>query len=334
MGGTAGEIELVGGDHEHTLGMSQTRDGITIRYTVAPLMPVFERMIAERAYEACEFSMANYIMLKDRGADWLFALPVFPQRAFRHANLYVRRDSPLENPSQLGGKRIGVPEYSMTLAVWMRGILFEQYGLHWSEMQWTTGRRQRFPTLERVDVASTDQDLEQLLLDREIDVLLAPRTRDALLPAEQRLLKPLIADAQAAEEAYLAQTGIYPINHVVVVRSDALERLPNLARTLFEAFADCKAAAYKRRLGTTLVPWGSRYWAKMFERFGGDPLPYGMTLANTMVVQRLAEFLYDQKLIAGVPDLDSLFPLNVGMVEMKTTGNAAAESDGIAAVPN
>jgi 4,5-dihydroxyphthalate decarboxylase len=310
-----GKIELVGGDHEHTLGMSQTRNGITIRYATAPLMPVFEKMIAERAYEACEFSMANYIMLKDRGADWLFALPVFPQRAFRHANFYVRRDSPLEHPSQLRGKRIAVPEYSMTLAVWMRGILSEQYGVHWSEMHWTTGRRQRFPTLTQVDVAATDQDLERLLLDRQIDVLLAPRTRDAQLPRPQRHLRSLISDAQAAEEAYLAQTGIYPINHVVVVRADALDRLPNLAGTLFDAFQACKAAAYQRRLGTTLVPWGARHWTRMFEKFGGDPLPYGMTPSNRMTVRRLAEFLYDQKLTAGVPDIDSLFPLNVGCAE-------------------
>jgi len=305
------EIDVVGGDHEHTLGMSQTRDGITIRYSTEPLMPVFERMIAERAYEACEFSMANYIMLKDRGADWLFALPVFPQRAFRHSNLYVRRDSPIEHPSQLRGKRIGVPEYSMTLAVWMRGILFDQYRVHWSEMHWTTGRKQRFPTLERVYVAATDEDLERLLLDGQIDVLLAPRTRDAQLPAAERQLKSLISDAQAAEEAFLAQTGIYPINHVVVVRADALERLPNVARALFGAFRDCKAAAYKRRLGTTLVPWGARHWNRMFEKFGGDPLPYGMTASNQITIRRLAEYLYDQKLTSGIPEIDSLFLPNV-----------------------
>src|SRR5690606_16006607 len=127
MSHRVGEIEFVGGDHEHTLGMSQERHGIRINYTTAPLMPVFERMISERAYEACEFSLANYIMLKDRGADWLSAIPVFPQRAFRHANFYLRQDSPIQEPSQLRGRRIGVPDYSMTLAVWMRGILFEQY---------------------------------------------------------------------------------------------------------------------------------------------------------------------------------------------------------------
>jgi 4,5-dihydroxyphthalate decarboxylase len=300
-------VQCVGGDHEHVLGMSQTRRGIDINYTTAPLMPVFEKMISERAYEACEFSLANYIMLKNRGEDWLFAIPVFPQRAFRHANLYVRRDSGLQEPSQLRGRRIGVPEYSMTLAVWMRGIIAEQYGVHWSEMRWVTGRQQRFSTLDGVDVERPAQDLEEALVGGQIDALLAPRTRDEGEPSDRQRLRPLISDPQAAEEAYLATTGIYPINHVIVMRSDVLKRLPELPQALFDAFRECKALAYKRRLGATLVPWGARYWATMFNKFGGDPLPYGLTDANRKTVGRLAAFLHDQKLIASVPDIEALF---------------------------
>lgn len=300
-------LELVGGDHEHALGMSQIRDGIEIRYRVAPLMPVFERMIAERAYEACEFSLANYIMLKDRGADWLSGIPVFPQRAFRHSNFYVRADSALRDPSQLRALRIGVPEYSMTLAVWMRGILFEQYGVHWSQMKWIANRRQRFTPIAGIGVELTDMDLEEGLLAGDIDVLLAPRTRDEGMPIALRRLRPLIADAQAAEEAYLSETGIYPINHVIVLRADAVMRLPGAPHALYEAFSQCKKNAYERRLGTTLVPWGSRHWHATFEKFGGDPLPYGLTESNRRVIDRLCGFLHDQKLIGSIPNVEDLF---------------------------
>ena len=78
-------IEVTGGDYEHTLGLAGIRDGIDIRYATAPLREVFVRMLTERCYEACEFSLSNYLMLKDRGADWLQAIPVFPYRAFRHS---------------------------------------------------------------------------------------------------------------------------------------------------------------------------------------------------------------------------------------------------------
>ena len=301
------KIELYGGDYEHVLGLAQLRDGIDIKYRIHPLLNVFERMLSERAYEACEFSLANYIMLKDRGADWLFAIPVFPYRAFRHSTLFVRRDSPLEEPASLKGKRVGVPDYSMTAAVWTRGILGEQYGVHWSELKWTASGGQRFSVLEGVKIDFVEEDLEESLIAGRIDALLTPHTHDELKPAGERQLRPLIADAQGAEEAYYKQTGTYPINHVVVIRKDALERLPDLPRVLFDAYAQCKADAYQRRLATTLLPWGQRYWSRMFDQFGGDPLPYGLNEINRKVVNRLAGYLQDQKLIGKAPTTDALF---------------------------
>ena len=83
-------------------------------------------------------------MLKDRGADWINAVPVFPYRAFRHSTLYVREDSPLRGPADLKGKLVGVPDFSMTAAVWTRGILGEQYGVKWTDMRLD---RQRAPAL-------------------------------------------------------------------------------------------------------------------------------------------------------------------------------------------
>jgi len=152
-----------------------------------------------------------------------------------------------------------------------------------------------------------DGDLEAMLVEGKIDALLAPQTADGRKAESERKLRSLIADAQAAEEAYLHTFGIYPINHVVVIRSDTLQRLPGLPYTLFEAYEQAKAHAYARQLGTTLMPWGARHWKKTFDQFGGDPLPYGMNDINRKVVITLARFLQEQKLIARKPDLDTLF---------------------------
>ncbi|MGD9711462.1 MAG: hypothetical protein AB7V46_05270, partial [Thermomicrobiales bacterium] len=280
---------------------------IEINYSVRPLLEIFEGMLEERRYQACEFSLSNYIMLKDRGADWLSAVPVFPYRAFRHSTLFVREDSPLHDPSELKGKHIGVPDYSMTAAVWTRGILEEQYGVHWSQCRWTASGRQRFAALKGIDLDVVKTDLEEALIKGEIDALLTPHTRDELKGKGERRLRPLISDPQQAEEDYLKLTGIYPINHVVVIRDDTLRRAADAGPAIFRAYARSKAAAYKRRLGTTLMPWGSRHWTKAFDRFGGDPLPYGLTDLNRMVVTKLAGFLHDQKLIAKAPNIDALF---------------------------
>lgn len=302
-----GAIEVTGGDYEHTLGLAGIRDGIDIRYRTALLREVFVKMLNERCYEACEFSLSNYLMLKDRGVDWLHGIPVFPYRAFRHSTLYVRKDSPLSGPMDLRGMRVGVPDFSMTAAVWTRGILADQYDVQWQDLHWVTNDRQRFATLPGVTLQTIDGDLEAALIEGRIDALLTPQTADDRKPAGERKLRSLIADPQAAEEAYLRAYGIYPINHLVVIRSDALRRLPGLPRALFEAYAQAKALAYVRQLGTTLIPWGARYWKKTFEQFGGDPLPYGLNEINCKVVAKLAKHLYDQKLIAREPDVQALF---------------------------
>ena len=300
-------VEVTGGDYEHTLDLAGIRGGIDIRYTTAPLREVFVRMLNGRSYEACEFSLANYLMLRDRGADWLHAIPVFPYRAFRHSTLYVRKDSPLRGPADLRGKRVGVPDFSMTAAVWTRGILADQYGVQWQDLRWVVSGKQRFAALPGVTLETANGDLEAMLLAGRIDALLTPQTADERKPADERELRSLIADAQAEEEAYLRAFGIYPINHVVVIRSDVLGRLPGLPQILVEAYEQAKARAYARRLGATLVPWGGRHWDRTFELFGGDPLSYGLNGINRKVVGTLARFLHEQKLIEREPELDRLF---------------------------
>ncbi|HET7849453.1 MAG TPA: PhnD/SsuA/transferrin family substrate-binding protein [Pseudolabrys sp.] len=300
-------VELFGGDYEHVLGLSGTHDDVHIRYTVAPPREIFVKMLKEQAYEACEFSLSNYVMLKDRGADWLHAIPVFPYRAFRHSAFFVRKDSSLRSPADLRGKRIGVADFSMTAAVWGRGILADQYGVDWRNLHWVVSGRQRFDALPGVVLEVGGNDLESELMAGRIDVLLSPGVRDSQKPADERRLRTLIADPQAAEDAYLNEFGIYPINHVVVLRSDTLARAPQAPRAVFEAYAQAKTRAYRRQLGTTLMPWGARHWQTVFDRFGGDPLPYGLNAINRKTVQRLVRHLRDQELITREPDVDSLF---------------------------
>jgi 4,5-dihydroxyphthalate decarboxylase len=195
----------------------------------------------------------------------------------------------------------------MTAAVWTRGILGEQYGVHWSEMHWVVSGPQRFSVLEGVNLRVVDLDLETEVIEGRIDAMLTPTPRDETLPRTERRLRSLIANVQEAEEAYVRDYGVYPINHVIVVREDALTRLPQLPQALFQAYAESKARAHKRRLGTTLMPWGMRHWIKVFDQFDGDPLPYGLTPLNCSVISRLARFVYDQKLASRELAIEELF---------------------------
>lgn len=299
--------DVVGGDYEHTLGVGSVRRNIEIRYRTATLGPVFFKMLRERCYEVCEFSLANYLMLRDRGEDWLEALPIFPYRAFRHSTLYVRTESPLTSPAHLANMRVGVPDFSMTAAVWTRGILSEHYGVDWRQIKWVVAAPQRFSNLPNVQLHQIQGDLEQELLEGRIDAILTTRTKDQQATKDCRRLRTLIPDVEKVERAYFASTGIYPINHVVVVRRDVLDRLPDLALALFEAYSHAKANAYERRLGATLIPWGSSHWRDVFDLFGGDPLPYGLAEQNRGTLRTFSRYLREQGLIHKEMDASTLF---------------------------
>lgn len=123
----------------------------------------------------------------------------------------------------------------------------------------------------------------------------------------------MLEDAEAEERAYYGRTAIYPISHCVVVRSDALAKKPELAQAVCTAYALAKERAYRRQLGTTLVPWGKAHWTRSFELFGGDPLPYGLTPGNRKVVERLGLYLVQQGFIGSAPAAETLFPGITGL---------------------
>jgi 4,5-dihydroxyphthalate decarboxylase len=300
-------ITIEGADYEHTLGLGGRFRGIELAYKTRPTREIFAEVLARKPFEVAEYSLANTLILLDQGADWLRPVAVFPYRAFRHATLLVRRESTLVDPASLHGKRVGVPDFSMTAAVWSRGMLREEYGLDWREIDWVSAADQRFPIPPGARVAAEALDLEDLLLAGEIDALMTPVARDGRLPPEQRRLRPLLPDARDAEERYFRRTGLYPINHTIVIHAGAEAAHPGCAGAVFDAFTAAKEDAYRRRLGTTLLPWGRETWSEISALFGGDPLPYGLTATNRANVTALAGYLLEQGFIRRLPDLDTLF---------------------------
>ena len=303
----ASQITIHGGDYEHTLSVSGSHHGVQLTYQATAVQNIFVPMLESRRFEACEFSLANYITLRAAGETWLTAVPVFPQRAFRHGLVVTLKESTLDALDALAGKRVGVEDYSMTAAVWFRGLLQEEHGVQPRSITWVTRAKQRFPYPPGARVETTERALEDLLYDGAIDAMLGFGLKDARLPPEQRRLRPVLRDVAGAEQAYYERTGIYPINHTVVIRSDVLEKSPSAPAAVCAAYQHAKERAYERQLGTTLAPWGKLHWTRTFEVFGGDPLPYGLTATNRLVVGRLARYLKEQAFIAREPDLDALF---------------------------
>jgi 4,5-dihydroxyphthalate decarboxylase len=298
---------VYGGDYEHTLEVSSSPHGVDLDYQVTSRPDLFAKVLKRQEFDACEFSLSNYIMLRDRGADWLTAVPVFPNRAFRHGTIAVRRDSPIAGFTDLVGGRVGISDYAMTGGVWCRGIMLDHYGVHWSQIAWLSGETPRFPAPAAAQVMQAGRDLEFMLADGEIDALFLPRNKDALLPGNQRRFRPLLADWRAAELDYFKKTQIYPISHVIVLPRAAIARAPRLPDAVYAAYSRSMQRAKARRLATSFLPWGTAAWDDVMQLFAGDPVPYGLTDGNLKIIEKLQDYLIEQQLIVRRHDVADLF---------------------------
>ena len=296
-----------GGPHRHARGVPGVWGDIKLDYEVMNANDIFSAMLKRRPYEICEFSLANYLMLASRGETWVRALPIFPNRAFRHGTLTVRKDSPLNFPGQLAGCRIGVEDYSMSAAVWVRGLLYEQYQVSHRDLTWVTPPDQRFPPPGDVRMEFRSEDLEELLAAGDVDVIIGMHLADSKLPTECRRFRTLLPDAEAAEVEYYARTGIYPINHCVVVREDVLALKPRLPEVLISAYEYAKSRAYGEQADSSRPPWAECAPHAAFARSSADPLLYSLTPVNRHVVITLAKELQRQGFIEHLPDIDGSF---------------------------
>lgn len=290
-----------------------------VRLTVVPLdaEECFWRMIRYEEFDVAEMSLASFAMLRARGDDRFVGVPAFLSRSFRHSSLYVRADSPVTDPKDLAGCRIGVPEYQMTAAVWVRGMLSHDLDVDLSDVVWCTGGLQQPGRVERepLELSSpvrvrpipADTTLSAALLDGSVDALMAPRPPAGLRAGTVRRLFP---DYRDRELDYFERTGIFPIMHLVVVRSAVLERRPWLAQSLNKAFRAAKDVALAGLADAPALRYTMPFLVSALEEqervFGTDAWPYGVE-ANRGTLTTFLSYLDEQGLLAGPLDVDDLF---------------------------
>ena len=296
-------IEMVGNDLPFLKNVSGLRDGLDLRYSAVGPGQSFKPVLEGNSFEVNEFSLANYTLMKDRGIAPMTAIPVFLNRAFRHGSLYVRNESELTHPSQLKGKTIGAREYTQTAGVWWRGLMVDEYDLHWSDLKWVSEKKQRFAPPKEAAVNALDEDLEELVINGKIDAFLAPSTKDSKKPPGEQKLRPLFPNTEAEERDYFARTGIYPLNHAVVIHDNTLSEFPTCPKPMFEAYCESKKQFYSE--GGNLNPWGDK-------GNGADFIQFGLTPKNREIVETLMRYLKEQKFINEIPDIDTLFVLGSG----------------------
>lgn len=293
-------------DHVRDLCTGAVRaHGITVVPLHLPTEEIFHRFTRYREWEVSEMSFAKYVALRSQGDDSLDAIPVFPSRMFRHSSIYVRSESPVRTPADLAGGRIGVPEWAQTAAVYTRGLLADRYGIDLRAIQWLQagvnepGRAEKVRLNLPAGIELTprpDQSLQDLLRDGAIDAMLSAHPPMAF-EAGEPWIRRLFDDPAAEERAYHAQTGVFPIMHVVAIRRAVLTRFPWVARNLFDAFDAAKRRSQARLLEITAsrvpLPWGPYHAEAAQALFRGDPWPYGVD-PNRTTLDAFLDWAYAQ----------------------------------------
>lgn len=294
-------------------------DGVRLHYLGGGPAQIFWRMIKHREFDASEMSLSAHIMGISSG-DWPFVgIPVFPSRLFRHSSIYVKGDSGIAKPQDLKGKRVGVPEYHMTAALFMRGLLSDEYGVHASDIKWVQGgqfkpgRQERMPLQLPGDVdlaVVTDRTLDELILTGELDALACAYVPDSY---RQGKVRRLFEPAREVELDYFKRTGIFPIMHLVVMRRDVYLSYPWIARNLTIAFNEAKRLAISALTTPGSLPYSlpfaGYYYADTVRDFGACFWPYGLE-KNRAVLEAATRYSYEQSLSHRKLAPDELFAEN------------------------
>ncbi|HXI99907.1 MAG TPA: hypothetical protein VNH44_01715 [Micropepsaceae bacterium] len=309
-------------EYEHVRDLALGRiqpEGIDLTLLSFPVEEIFYRFIVYKEWEVSEISMAKYVSLIAAGDQSFWALPIFPSRVFRHSSLYVRRDGPIHAIGDLAGRRVGIPEWAQTAAVYSRGFLVHQYGLDLASIKWVQAGVNQPGRVEKVDLElpkgvvierRPDKSLNGMLLAGEVDAVLAARPPDAFLAGDPNIAR-FFADFLEIEQRYYKETGIFPIMHTVAVRRDVLDKNPWVARNLFYAFDEARKRAIARALDNTVslypIPWGFEYAARGLDMMGDDYFPYGIE-KNRKTLEAFLSYAHEQGVCKRLLKIEELFP--------------------------
>lgn len=294
--------------------------GIDLNFLPFEVEETFWRMLKHQEFDAAEMSMSSYMMARDQGAPELIAIPAFPSRFFRHSCVFVNADSGIDEPGDLKGKNVGVPEYQMTASLMVRGMLQDEYDVRPEDMIWYHGGEEEGGREEKLSIdlpdaveirgIEPDQTLSQMLADGDLDALVTARIPSSFHDGPVERLFP---DFKQVEKEYYRTTGIFPIMHCVVLRQDVYDQKPWVAKELYKAFERSKQN-FLERIGKTNelqvgLPWVIDELEETRELMGWDYWPYGVE-ANREVLETMTRYSDEQDLTQERLAVDELFAPN------------------------
>jgi len=310
-------------DHVRDLVSGRVKaKGIDLTALVLPIEEIFYRFMVYREWDVSEMAMGKYVSLRSQGDTSLTAIPVFPSRMFRHSSIYVRSDGPVKTPGDLKSRRVGVPEWAQTAAIYSRGLLVHQYGLALGDIAWVQAGVNEPGRTEKVALKlppgvtvehPAEKSLNGMLLAGELDAVLTAHAPAAFEAGDPRV-KRLFADFMPVELAYWRETGIFPIMHCIAIQTRVLEAHPWIAMNLLTAFEAAKRRSVARAFEATAsrfpLPWSHERASMAAPLFGNEYWPYGIE-PNRATLTAFLTYAHEQGVCHRLLTPEELFPPEV-----------------------
>ncbi len=322
------KLDIAFWDYDRTRALTDGKvkiEGVEGTFHSAPIVTqIFEGMIAERKFDISELGMTYFLRTFENGESPFVAIPVFPNRAFRHSAIYINKASGITKPEDLNGKLIGeLALYSHDAGIMPKGMLTDEYGFQPETCHWVIGGLDwplkpidfvphAHPAHVKVTSIPKGKELGAMLESGEIDALISADVPKCILDNSPKVGQ-LFPDYETVEREYYKRTGIFPIMHTVVIRRDLLAQHPELAKNAYQGFCDAKKAAveqYEHGLifnnMATMFPWFSKLIHEDRSVLGQDWWPYGIE-ANRKAIDAILRYHFEQGITDRRFTIDNVF---------------------------
>jgi 4,5-dihydroxyphthalate decarboxylase len=299
--------------------------GLRLIPTVVHPSEMFWRQLHYGDFDISEMSLSSLFIAAAKGDRRWVAVPVYTMRRFFHTSILVRCGSGISTPQELKGRRVGVPEYQQTSAIWSRGILEDDFGVDARGIEWfmergperSHGGATGFqpPPDIRLHQIPHETNIGQMLVNGELDATLLYLADRNLVDRSRRNLdgvaEPLFKDVAAEGRRWHRATGLFPINHTLVVRRRLVEQHPWIALNLYSAFQDAKAMSRDVALAIVQPAVDVGLLAPdVLEGLDEDAMPYGFAKARREL-EKIAEYVHRQGLTDRRITLEEVFAESV-----------------------
>jgi 4,5-dihydroxyphthalate decarboxylase len=296
--------------------------GIDLIATVLHPSELFWRQLHFAEFAVAEMSCSSFMIVSGQGDRRFLGLPIFTTRRFFHTTILVSRKSGIEKPADLKGKRVGVPEYQQTAALWTRGVLQHEFGVAPSDMEFWMERTPdkshggatgfKPPPGVVVHQVPADKSLGAMMLAGELDATIHYLSGHNLVDRSRADLhnhpdfKTLFPDPLAEGIRFYRKTGIFPINHQAVVRRDIFEQEPWVALNLLKAFNKANEIANAQRVEHVEY----HIAAGLLSGDAKTPLLQHGVKANRKVIETIAQYSLEQGLTSRPIKVEELYAPN------------------------